>query len=182
MGKQSEAKRYEETRKLPVELTDAEVRAKAEEAAHASAQTVPLKDEALELRRKIRSLDNHVTELLKAVERGEEERDVKCAWEVDWNGKSTRLIRLDTGEEVPGTERALTPEELQSEILFPPAEDHDAFGDTALDEEDDSPRYRAGDIPPKDKSDDTPDNLVNLKDAAKKKGAKKKSGAKGKKK
>lgn len=177
---------YPETRKLPVELTEAEMAKLAIDAGHIQAELTPLRVEQSQVRSAIAEKLAQIKRLLEAAEQGHEMRDVPCTWKVSFRNKSAKLTRDDTGEQID--ERPLTPEELQLEIFNPPEQeppppsDDDAFGETALDEEDDSPRYRAGDIPPKDKSDGTPDNLVNLKDVAKKKGAKKKSGGKGKKK
>lgn len=105
------------TKALPVKLADAERAEKAQEMASAQIEATSLEEEkkrvAKDFTDKIKPLKAMVEQLAPVVESGIEERQVEVQWEQELGGASAVLRRLDTGEVLEETRRALNEGEIR---------------------------------------------------------------------
>jgi hypothetical protein len=119
-------------RKLPVELTEAELLARAREWAEAEDElqrvAATLAAAKAEAKARTAELSERVTELQRQIRTGKERRDVVCYHRTDHRRGCVETIRMDTAEVV--STRALRPEERQSKLALhmgeSPAEEQDA--------------------------------------------------------
>jgi hypothetical protein len=109
-----------ETRKLPVKLTEDEITQRGRGMAKFESDRIKLmeskKAAAADFKAKIDLCGESLSKLSRAIETGEEDRDVECEWNKDFVRKVADLVRMDTGEVVET--RPLDADELQ-EKLFP---------------------------------------------------------------
>lgn len=117
------------TETLRCELTEPEVRDRADQAARAFGEAAESEDEltaiATEMRGQIKRLRAQVAELLRSVRERSEYRPVECAEAMNAGGSEPArvdIVRTDTGEIVRS--RQLTPDERQ--LGFLPQEDSGA--------------------------------------------------------
>lgn len=89
-----------EERELPVKLTLAELLKRADSMAAAELEIEQLQIERTTLTRKINDVKKTRAELAHTIERGSEDRKVRCAWHEDFPKNVFRLKREDTHEEV----------------------------------------------------------------------------------
>lgn len=96
---QSRATQYEK-RQLQVQLTEAELLKRGESMSSAELRIEALKSERSDLSKLIGVEVKARAELAHTIERGSEERIVRCAWVEDWAANALNLVRQDTGETV----------------------------------------------------------------------------------
>lgn len=96
---QSRAMR-DEKRQLPVELTESELLARGEAMSTAELRIEALKDERKDLSKLIAIEVKARADLAHTIERGTEERLVRCVWIENWSENAMKLVRQDTGEVV----------------------------------------------------------------------------------
>jgi hypothetical protein len=118
MKKQSKEKTDRFTKKLPVPLTDDEVRHRGEELASKLAALdeidAALKVAKQEAKAKKEPIAKRVTELKQQIRGRKEARLVECELVRDFDARCAETMRLDTGEVVDT--RPLTPEEMQTQL------------------------------------------------------------------
>lgn len=90
----------EEKRMLHVQLTEAELLTRGEAMSKAELRIEALKEERSDLTKLIGVEVKARAELAHTIERGSEERSVRCAWIEDWSANAMNLVRQDTGETV----------------------------------------------------------------------------------
>lgn len=114
------------TETLRCDLSEAEVRDRADQAARAFGEAAESEDEltgiATEMRGQIKRLRAQVGELLRAVREAAEYRPVDCVERRNESEAKVEVIRVDTGEIVRS--RPFTPDERQLGLL--PQEDTEA--------------------------------------------------------
>lgn len=89
-----------ETRKLPVKLTEAELLKRGDELAGIELKIEELKAEASLTNGEVKKQMKLRKELAHTIDRGTEDRDVKCTWVEDFPKNVFRLKRSDDGKEV----------------------------------------------------------------------------------
>lgn len=99
-GRPVTRERETEMRDLPVKLTDAELLARADQMSAAELEIERLSLERAQTTKSINDQKRTRAELAHTIDRGEEERPVKCAWHEDFPKNVFRLKREDTGEEI----------------------------------------------------------------------------------
>lgn len=108
----------QETRALPVKLTEVELRAMGDQLAAEAASLERTEDErrsaSTNYRERCKQIKQRMKKLYVAVTSKEEERAVVCSWRKDYKRNVAELRRDDTDEVV--NQRALSPEERQLEL------------------------------------------------------------------
>lgn len=109
------------TRKLPVKLTNEEVRLRGKRLAALQAEIASLetkkKAAADDFKSQIGERETEMSRLTREINEERELRDVQVTEEKNWELGEVHLIRLDTGEVVEI--RPMTPQELKRPSLFP---------------------------------------------------------------
>lgn len=112
--------RVNETRGLPVKLTDSEFKVRSSELATAAIAIAKkkdaIKDATADMKKQLKELETNHSKLVHVVDRGEEYRDVECSWSADYSRRMWILYRDDTGEEV-ATE-AMSEKDIQTRLGF----------------------------------------------------------------
>lgn len=121
----SSAKSEVETRQLPVKLTEQELLKVADDLAAAELKIEELKVERSQLTADINAQVKERNLKAHTIDRGTEDRDVKCTWAEDFHKNVKRLKRNDTGEEVDT--RPMTAAD-RTQSLFA-ANDNDGLGE-----------------------------------------------------
>lgn len=107
------------TEKLPVRLTEPELRARGDELAEKVRDRRLLdeqrKDTARDYRERLEVMDEQIGELARAVRDRTEDREVNIREEPDFKRGVMQIVRLDTGETV--RERVLEEGERQGNLL-----------------------------------------------------------------
>jgi hypothetical protein len=130
-----------EVRELPCELTEAELLQRGDAMAECEMCVDKLKDKRSKISKKIGEKRKERFELAEVIERGEEQREVRCVWIEDFTHNVKRLIRQDTGEEVEQTTMTAAERQLSMEAPAPGADetiDLDDVPDDDVDPDDDS--------------------------------------------
>lgn len=100
MGTNGSGTKQVETRKLPVKLTKDELLKRGDELAATELAIEELKAERSIVTSKINEQTTQRALLAHTIDRGTEERDVKCTWVEDFPKNVYRLKRDDDGKEV----------------------------------------------------------------------------------
>lgn len=124
------------TRKLPVKLTNDEVRMKGKRMAVLQGEIQQLGEEKKEIvsdfTSKINGRTTEILKLTREINEGAEYRQVEIVERKDWIEREVQVIRQDTGEVVDA--RPMTPAELQRPIPFGSRADDDDIAGDVLDE------------------------------------------------
>lgn len=89
-----------EIRELPCKLSDADLLLRGDAMANCELAIDKLKDKRAKLSKRISEKRKERFDLAEVIERGEEVRDVRCAWIDDFTHATRTLVRQDTGEEI----------------------------------------------------------------------------------
>jgi hypothetical protein len=130
-----------EVRELPCELTEAELLQHGDAMAECEMCVDKLKDKRSKISKKIGEKRKERFEHAEVIERGEEQREVRCVWIEDFTHNVKRLIRQDTGEEVEQATMTAAERQLSMETPAPDSEetiDLDDVPDDDVDPDDDS--------------------------------------------
>lgn len=106
-----------ERRLCGVKLTEAEKVARGDEMADCEVAIEKLKAERSELARQVKTHEKRRNELGHALDTGEEQRELLCAWEPDYPKNVFRLKRPDNGAEVDTRPMSAVDRNVD---LFPP--------------------------------------------------------------
>jgi len=110
----SSTPRKHEERELPVKLNEKELLLRGDEMAECELNIEALKIERLQLNKKIKAQIDQRGKLGHTIDRGAEDRPVRCEWRPDFAKNVFRLVRLDTQEEVDT--RAMTGTDRQGNL------------------------------------------------------------------
>ncbi len=118
-----------EHRPLPVKLTDAELLERGESMAAAELAIDALREKRALIGRGIKDEEKKRAELAAVIERGTEDRQVRCAWIEDYPHNVWNLVRQDTGETVDT--RAMTAADRQGSLAIDVADRSAALDEAA---------------------------------------------------
>ena len=119
--KQSELDEVTMTQELPCPLTEEEFVERSTELANEMTEreqkAADLKDHVAAVRGQLKEADRRIRKLRQTVHEKAEPRVVEVQTHKDFKSKKVWVVRLDTGEAIPGTERAMTPADQQEEMF-----------------------------------------------------------------
>jgi hypothetical protein len=110
-----------EQRLLPVKLTEPELLKRGDEMADAEVEIEKLKLDRKALNASIEIVVKRRAMLGHAIDRGSEDREVRCHWQEDFAKNVFRLVRQDTGDEVDT--RPMTATDRMGSLPFDGARD-----------------------------------------------------------
>lgn len=136
-----------EVRELPCELTEAELLQHGDAMAECEMCVDKLKDKRSKISKKIGEKRKERFEHAEVIERGEEQREVRCVWIEDFTHNVKRLIRQDTGEEVEQATMTAAERQLSMETPAPDSEETIDLDDVPDDDADPDDELEHDDMP-----------------------------------